>query len=127
MIICDLSAPEREGRRKKRECRLTDFIWTVALAETSLYIPGFDEQPVSVTVLGVGPDSRTTWQIQPGQPTGTVPPAPFPLTGMFVLPRPSLIPTKDVRAHYRWSVVTFPTHRVIEGKAADFNSIPPFV
>jgi len=64
---------------------LTDgFVWTVVVADTSLYIPGFHEQPVSVTALGVDSNGRTTWQIQPGKPTGTIPPAPFPITGKFV-------------------------------------------
>lgn len=57
------------------------------IAETSLYIPGFDEQPVSVDVLGVGPDGRTTWQIVPSKPTGTVSSAPLPLTGKFAISR----------------------------------------
>jgi len=57
---------------------------SLAVADTSLYIPGFDEQPVSVSNIGVDSDGRTTWQIQPGKPTGTVPPAPFPLTVTMV-------------------------------------------
>jgi hypothetical protein len=61
------------------------FIWVVVIAETSLYIPGFDEQPVSVDVIGVGPDGRTTWEIVPSKPTGTVPAPPFPVTGKFTL------------------------------------------
>ena len=51
---------------------LTGFVWTVATAEALLYIPGLDEQPVSVDVVGVGPDGRMTWQIVPGKPTGTI-------------------------------------------------------
>ena len=57
--------------------------WTVAIANTSLYIPGYDEEPVSVTVIGVGPDGRTTWRIQPATPTGVVPSSgALSLTGM---------------------------------------------
>ena len=37
----------------------------------SLYIPGFDPQPVSVNIVGIGADSQTTYQVLPGQPTGT--------------------------------------------------------
>lgn len=36
----------------------------------SLYIPGFDPQPLSVTELGVDTNGHTTWEIQPGQTTG---------------------------------------------------------
>ena len=62
-------------------CRLTDFVWTVVVADTSLYIPGFNEQPVSVTNIGVDSNGRTTWQIVPGKPTGAVQPLPLSLTG----------------------------------------------
>ncbi|KAF9653877.1 hypothetical protein BDM02DRAFT_3182321 [Thelephora ganbajun] len=54
------------------------------IADTSLYIPGFEEQPVSVTVVGLGPDGHTTWRIVPGKPTGNVQPAPFPATATMV-------------------------------------------
>ncbi|KAH8106948.1 hypothetical protein BXZ70DRAFT_915767 [Cristinia sonorae] len=40
------------------------------VAQTSLYIPGFDPQPVTADVLGVGSDGRTTWKIAPGQSSG---------------------------------------------------------
>lgn len=51
---------------------LTVYVQVGVAAQTSLYIPGFDPQPVSANVLGVGSDGRTTWQIQPGQPSGTL-------------------------------------------------------
>lgn len=54
---------------------------TVVIADTSLYIPMFEEEPVSVTVLGVGPDGRTTWRIEPSEPTGTVSPRSESFTG----------------------------------------------
>ncbi|KAI0065179.1 hypothetical protein BV25DRAFT_1913805 [Artomyces pyxidatus] len=41
------------------------------LADTSLFIPGFDPQPLSVANLGAGADGRTTWEIVPGSLTGT--------------------------------------------------------
>jgi len=42
-------------------------------AQQSLYIPGFDPQPVTASVLGVAADgSHTTWGIAPGQPSGTL-------------------------------------------------------
>lgn len=40
-------------------------------AQTSLYIPGFDPQPISVNQLGVGSDGRTTWELQPGVTSGS--------------------------------------------------------
>ncbi|PFH51717.1 hypothetical protein AMATHDRAFT_2818 [Amanita thiersii Skay4041] len=40
-------------------------------AQTSLYIPGFNPQPVSGDILGVGPGDRTTWALHEGRPTGT--------------------------------------------------------
>ena len=40
-------------------------------AETTLYIPGTDEQPISVQQLGTDSNGRTTWVILPGTPTGT--------------------------------------------------------
>ncbi|TCD67298.1 hypothetical protein EIP91_000321 [Steccherinum ochraceum] len=43
-----------------------------AVAQTSLYIPGFDPQPVSANMLGVGSDGRTTWQIAPGTASGSL-------------------------------------------------------
>ena len=39
-------------------------------AQASLYIPGVDPQPLSVTALGVGPGGRTTWEIHPGVTSG---------------------------------------------------------
>ncbi|KII92960.1 hypothetical protein PLICRDRAFT_696217 [Plicaturopsis crispa FD-325 SS-3] len=46
-------------------------------AQVSLYIPGFDEQPLSVNVLGVGSDGQTTYEILPGTATGTFDEVPF--------------------------------------------------
>ncbi|KZO92988.1 hypothetical protein CALVIDRAFT_566908 [Calocera viscosa TUFC12733] len=40
-------------------------------AQLSLYIPDTDPQPLSAIELGVGSDGRTTWEILPGQPTGS--------------------------------------------------------
>ncbi|KAK7693920.1 hypothetical protein QCA50_003494 [Cerrena zonata] len=42
-----------------------------AVAQTSLYIPGFDPQPISAGIIGVGSDGRTTWQLQPGVTSGS--------------------------------------------------------
>ena len=44
----------------------------MAIAQTSLYIPGFDPQPVTANNLGVGPDGQTTWLIAPGVSSGTL-------------------------------------------------------
>ncbi|KZP10875.1 hypothetical protein FIBSPDRAFT_198690 [Athelia psychrophila] len=48
-----------------------------ALGQVSLYVPGFDPQPLSVNELGAGSDGRTTWEILPGTPTGTFEEAAF--------------------------------------------------
>lgn len=40
-------------------------------AETTLYIPGADEQPMSAQQLGTDNNGRTSWVIRPGTPTGT--------------------------------------------------------
>lgn len=45
---------------------------TDATALTSLYIPGFDPQPVTADELGVGSDGQTTWLIAPGVSSGTL-------------------------------------------------------
>jgi len=39
------------------------------VAQTSLFIPGFDSQAISASEAGVGPDG-TTWVIVPGEATG---------------------------------------------------------
>jgi hypothetical protein len=43
----------------------------VVRADTSLYIPGFDPQPLSVGELGTDGQGRTTWEVVPGSLTGT--------------------------------------------------------
>jgi len=43
----------------------------VCHADVSLFLPGFDPQPISVNILGVGADGETTYQVLPGEPTGT--------------------------------------------------------
>lgn len=75
--------------RGKEEYQLTDFhFWAVVIADTSPYITGFDEGPVSVTVVGVDPDGRKTWRIVPSKPTGAISPRPFSLTGKPLHQRP---------------------------------------
>jgi len=54
-----------------------------ALGQISLYLPGFDPQPLSANELGTGTDGRTTWEIQAGTPTGTEEVA-FPGTATLV-------------------------------------------
>jgi len=44
---------------------------SVVKADTSLYIPDADPQPISAGLIGVGSDGRTTWEIQQGSATGT--------------------------------------------------------
>lgn len=53
----------------------------------SLYVPGFDPQPLSVNELGAGSDGRTTWEILPGTPTGTFEEADFIGTGTLMASR----------------------------------------
>ncbi|KAH0826965.1 hypothetical protein J3R83DRAFT_4624 [Lanmaoa asiatica] len=43
----------------------------VCLADVSLILPDFDPQPLSVNIVGVGANGETTYQMFPGQPTGT--------------------------------------------------------
>lgn len=47
------------------------FVISDVSADTSLFIPGFDPQPLSVENLGTDGQGRTTWEIVPGTPTGT--------------------------------------------------------
>jgi len=74
---------------------LTTFRWPLTeghcsclgvLGDVSLYIPGTAEQPVSAELLGAGPDSKTTWELLPGKPTGTWTQSGFPLTGAWFQP-----------------------------------------
>lgn len=41
-------------------------------AQTTLYIPGFDPQPITADVLGVGADGQTTWLLGPGVSSGAL-------------------------------------------------------
>ena len=107
---CDLSVPKRETGSEEMERRLTDFVLVVVVAETSLYIPGFDEQPVSVDIIGVGPDGRTTWQIVPSKPTGTISSPSLSITGKFALSRSSFTPAKNDRPYRGWECLR-PTER----------------
>ena len=36
-----------------------------------MYVAGFDEQPLSVSIVGVAEDGHTTYAIANGEPTGT--------------------------------------------------------
>ena len=57
---------------------------SVALAQvTSLFIPGFDPQPLSAVPLGVDTEGRTTYEIKPGAQTDTSEDVPPPFTGML--------------------------------------------
>jgi len=56
----------------------------LVVADTSLYIPGFNEQPISVTDIGVDSNGRTTWLLVPGKQTGTVEPIPYSLTATMI-------------------------------------------
>lgn len=41
-------------------------------AQTTLYIPGADPQPITASVLGVGSGGETTWLLGPGVSSGTL-------------------------------------------------------
>ncbi|KAH9170250.1 hypothetical protein EDB89DRAFT_1979660, partial [Lactarius sanguifluus] len=53
-------------------------------ADASIFIPGFDPQPLSAGELGTDGQGRTTWEIVPGTPTGTFDTAPFVGTATLV-------------------------------------------
>jgi hypothetical protein len=55
-------------------------------ADTSLFIPGFDPQPLSVGDLGTDGQGRTTWEIVPGSLTGTFDEPAFIGTGTLFIP-----------------------------------------
>ncbi|KAJ3922344.1 hypothetical protein F5877DRAFT_64180 [Lentinula edodes] len=42
---------------------------SVIAQSTSLYIPGFDPQPISANIVGVDSNGRTTWDLLPGSVT----------------------------------------------------------
>jgi len=44
---------------------------SLVLADISLVLPGFDPQPLSAQIVGVGADNMTTYLLVPGQATGT--------------------------------------------------------
>ncbi|KAI0780529.1 hypothetical protein BD413DRAFT_607818 [Trametes elegans] len=50
---------------------LAVFQASLAAAQTSLYIPGFDPQAITADVEGVDAQGRTTWRIGPGVTSGT--------------------------------------------------------
>ena len=54
------------------------------MAQTSLFIPGFDAQPVSANIIGVGSDARTTWELKPGVTSGSFDDSGFVGTGQCV-------------------------------------------
>ncbi|KAG6873783.1 hypothetical protein C0995_011008 [Termitomyces sp. Mi166 len=62
---------------------LATFIAT-AVAQTSLYIPGFDPQPISADILGVDGQGRTTWALHQGVLTDTLDDPSFPGTATLV-------------------------------------------
>lgn len=74
---------------------------TDAAAITSLYIPGFDPQPVTANELGVGSDGLTTWLIAPGVSSGTLDDSGFFGPGMLIV--------KEIRS--AWTIlIIFPSH-----------------
>lgn len=55
-----------------------------AHAQTSLYLPGFDDQPLSASVLGTDSNGRTTWEIVQGTPTASGQEESFPATATLI-------------------------------------------
>ncbi|KAG6876179.1 hypothetical protein C0992_000560 [Termitomyces sp. T32_za158] len=55
-----------------------------AVAQTSLFIPGFDPQPISADILGVDAQGRTTWALHQGALTDTFEEPSFPGTATLV-------------------------------------------
>lgn len=55
-----------------------------AKGNTSLYIPGFGDQPLSVTNIGENNAGQTTWQVVGGTPTGTFQSAAFAGTATLI-------------------------------------------
>ncbi|KAH9036536.1 hypothetical protein EDB85DRAFT_2112280 [Lactarius pseudohatsudake] len=53
-------------------------------ADASIFIPGFDPQPLSAGELGTDAQGRTIWEIVPGTPTGTFDEVPFVGTATLV-------------------------------------------
>jgi hypothetical protein len=64
----------------------------VVRGDTSLFIPGFDPQPLSVGDLGTDGQGRTTWEIIPGSLTGTFTEPAFIGTGTLLFPPLSAMP-----------------------------------
>lgn len=64
---------------------------------SDLYIPGFDPQPISADMIGVGSDGRTTWALHKGNPhpTDTASYADFPGTGAYIHFDASFSPWND--------------------------------
>ncbi|KAG6867609.1 hypothetical protein C0993_000550 [Termitomyces sp. T159_Od127] len=62
---------------------LAAFTGAVA-AQTSLFIPGFDPQPISADILGVDAQGRTTWALHQGALTDTFEDPSFPGTATLV-------------------------------------------
>ncbi|KAF8516750.1 hypothetical protein BU17DRAFT_67362 [Hysterangium stoloniferum] len=60
---------------------LSSLIQGITASTTSLYLPGFDPQPIDASVIGVGSDGRTTWLISQGPLTDAADGGlPFPAT-----------------------------------------------
>ena len=92
---------------------------TVAAAQATLYIPGFDPQAITADVEGVAADGHTTWRIGPGVTSGTYEDPPgilhsgehfvdsfsgYPLTPSFPKPRSSRAPRMRP-----WCTTTLPS------------------
>jgi len=92
VVLVALSTGETHSKdHMGHTTQLTSFSITAAIAQdtsgltfSSLYIPGFDPQPINVQPIGVGSDGRTTYVLGPGVATNTDD-TPLPATGMSLL------------------------------------------
>ncbi|KAF5330577.1 hypothetical protein D9619_005273 [Psilocybe cf. subviscida] len=90
--------------------------WNTVLAQTSLYIPGFDPQPIAASVVGVGSDGRTTWALQKGQAdtTDTKSYADFHGTATLVQgPKDASLTYADASAQFTIGVACTFTHSTL--------------
>ncbi|KAF8163658.1 hypothetical protein B0H34DRAFT_332303 [Crassisporium funariophilum] len=79
------------------------YIVVISQPSTSLYIPGFDPQPVRADIIGVGNDGRTTWALQQGKPEPSVTYNPILFIGTATLvegPNDAFLTYANADAHF---------------------------
>ncbi|KAI0069835.1 hypothetical protein K474DRAFT_1680627 [Panus rudis PR-1116 ss-1] len=86
-------------------------------AQTSLFIPGFDPQPLSVSQVGAGSDGKTTFAIVPGTPSGTL--QDIGLIGTATL----IVSPSQAEVIYDAGVVSLTENCAINGDTADCSVV----